>query len=417
MRPRTIAAIVAIFIISSGVIGGYAITQAFGTQGTLAEVWVTDTARSSDLGNHHAPIAEQIRGDPLIITPVNSQVDQTSCALVAFNGSNNNLTRMWQDGLPYEDCNIHSFGDPTIADVDGDGKQEVLVATTEDIVLAYNTTSGEEEFRRQLAGWGYSAPIVTDFTSAEGRELIVADLEGGVFVFRQNGTTAWKQKLDGGVYARPIVDDFDTDGVSELIVGYGGDEVLMFEPNGTIVWRTETEGTPAWITTGNADGDKAPEIVAATTDGNVHALDSQDGSVMWTQGFGDLAAVHAFGDGDQDNQTEVYAVAEDGKLRALDASDGSIEWTTTLTTEDVQMMPPPGMADLDSDDDPELVAMSYDGSVSIINPQTGGTITSYERDVPLWMRPTFADVDGDGSQEILVVYGDGRVVALSYNEK
>ena len=81
------------------------------------------------------------------------------------------------------------------------------------------------------------------------------------------------------------------------------------------------------------------------------------------------------------------------------------------------MMPPPGMEDLDGDGDPELVAMSYDGVVSIINPQTGGTITSYKRDVPLWMRPTFADVDGDGSQEILVVYGDGRVVALSYNEE
>lgn len=144
------------------------------------------------------------------------------------------------------------------------------------------------------------------------------------------------------------------------------------------------------------------------------AVDGQTGGVEWEREYNDLAAVYAFGNGDGDRQPEVYAVAKDGKLRALDPSDGTVEWTTTLTTEDVQMMPPPVLGDLDGNGKLELVAIAQDGVVSVVNPDSGEIIDSYERDVPIWMRPTLADLNDDGIPEILVMYGDGRVAALSF---
>ena len=325
------------------------------------------------------------------------------------------LEEQWRATVQSDACNIHAFGDPTVADLDGDGNNQVFVATTEEVVHTYDLETGQEQFSRDLAGWGYAAPIITDFTPSEGRELIVADLSGGVFVFDSTGSPLWSRNFSSTV-APIFVEDFDADGADELAVGEGRN-VTVVERDGTTATQTAVGGSVTWMTTGEADDDDAIEIVAATINGRVVAVDGQTGEIEWEQEFNNLAAVYAFGDGDGDGQAEVYAVAQDGKLRALDASDGTVEWTTTLTTEDIQMTPPPALGDLDGDGELELVAVSQDGAVSVVNPNSGEIIDSYERDVSIWMRPTLADLDDDGALEILVTYGDGRVVALSFESE
>ena len=410
MKRRTFTVVIALFFVLTfvGVLGA---VQMIESGGTLTEVWVSDTARDA-IANHHAPTATQIGNETVVIAPVNAPQKTGDCALVAFNME---LEEQWRGTVSPDACNIHSFGDPTVADLDEDGNQEVFVATTEEVVHAYDLQTGREEFSRELAGWGYAAPVVTDFAPAEGRELIVADLTSGVFVFDSNGSLLWSRNLSGTI-SPLFVEDFDADGTRELAIGEGKN-VTTLEPDGTIAQQTSVGGSVTWMTTGQADGDAALEIVAATIDGRVVAVDGQTGTVDWQQDFNAMAAVYAFGDGDGDGQAEVYAVASDGKLRALDASDGTVEWTTTLTTEDVQMTPPPALGDLDGDGAPELVAVSQDGVVSVVNPKSGEIIDSYKRDVPIWMRPTLTNLDDDDALEILVVYGDGRVVALSYDEQ
>ena len=410
MKRRTFAVVFALFFVLTFV-GFLGAVQIMGSGGTLTELWVSDTARDA-IGNHHAPMATRIGNETVVIAPVNAPPEVGNCALVAFNME---LEEQWRTKVSPDACNIHAFGDPTVADLDGDRDDEVLVATTEEVVHAYDLKTGREEFSRDLAGWGYAAPIVTDFTPAEGRELIVADLSGGVFVFNSTGSPIWSRNLSS-VVAPIFVEDFDTDGTDELAVGEG-ENVTVLEPDGMITQQTPIGGSVTWMTTGQADADDATEIIAATIDGRVVAVDGRTGAVEWKQKFDSLAAVYAFGDGDGDGQAEVYAVAQDGKLRALDASDGTIEWTTTLTTEDVQMTPPPALGDLDGDGDPELVAVSQDGVVSVVNPKSGEIIDSYKRDVPIWMRPTLTNLDNNDTLEILVVYGDGRVVALSFESE
>ena len=127
--------------------------------------------------------------------------------------------------------------------------------------------------------------------------------------------------------------------------------------------------------------------------------------------------MHAYGDGD--GEPEVYAVAKDGKLRSLDASDGTVEWETTLTSADVQVVPPPSMGDADRDGAPEIVAVTNEGRVSVVDPNSGEILATCERagEVPIYTHPTVADTDGDGTAEIYVMYGDGRVVALAYHRR
>lgn len=414
MRPRTVLAALLVLSTLVGAVA-FGVTSVDDSGGTLEELWVS-TTDSAIQGNHHAPVAGRVGGAGLVFAPVGGERQTAQCRLVALDGENG--TARWHYPIPPANCTIHSVADPTLADFDGDGRREVIATTTEGVVAAYDPLTGDEEFRHPLTDYGYTRPVVADLTGDGTDELVVVDVQGTVFVLRPDGTTVWTRRLAAYTWGQPTVADFDGDGSAEVVVGTSSGRLVLFEGDGSVAWNRTApfDASITWLTTGQADGDPAIETVTATDDGNVTVVDGERGAVQWQRDLGDLAAVHAFGDGDGDGTAEVYAVAKDGVLRSLDATDGSVEWTTPLTTEAVQMTPPPTLGDVDGDGDRELVAVTNDGAVSVVDPQSGDILATYERDVPIYVHPTVADTDGDRTLEVFVTYGDGRVVALSYAE-
>ncbi|RJT03154.1 PQQ-binding-like beta-propeller repeat protein [Halococcus sp. IIIV-5B] len=410
MRRRTTVVLVVVAIALGGVVA-YGVT--IGTGGSeLRTLWVSDTERPV-LGNHHAPTAGRVDGHPVVYAPISGNYSSTQCALVALNATTG--ARLWNYQVPATNCTIHSVADPAIADVDGDGTEEVLAETTENLIHGFDALTGRQRFSYPLASYGYTQPVVADFTGDEDEEVIGVDTSGTVVVRDVNGTTVWRRTVPGYVNAQPALADFTGDGTRELAVGFGAKALVVFEPDGTVAWRRSppSDGTITWMVTGQTDADPAVEVVVGTVTGQVVTVDGRTGRVEWQRDLGDFAAVHAFGDGDDDGRPEVYAVARDGKLRSLDAATGATEWTTTLDTGDIQVVPPPSMGDVDGDGNPELVAVTNGGAVSVVDPADGSVRGTYERDVPIWEHPRLADTDGDGVDEIYVMYGDGRVVALS----
>ena len=419
MRPQTAVAAVVIFI-------GLAVAAGFGLvgidtgggggvdNGTLTEQWVSKPPARLE-SNHHTPAAAYVDGESFVAVPINSR-QGTTCLLDVLDG---NGSRRWRATIDSDACTVHSVSDPTIADFDDDGDPEVIAATSEEVVIAYDLRTGEEEFRHDLTSYGYSKPLVADILPASGNETVVTDLLGGVFAFRQNGTVAWKRKFEDARVRQPAVADFDADGQPEVAIGQLNGKAIVLERDGRVSWQRKLPNATSvkWMATGQADEDEPVELVFATFFGEVMALDGTNGTVQWRRNLSAQGAtVHALGDGDGDGQSEVYAAARDGKLRSLDAANGSVEWTTTLTTEQgIYAMPPPSLGDLDGNGDLELVAVSGDGLVAVVDPKTGEIVDSYEREVPIWTFPRLADFDGDGREEIFVIYGDGRVVALSYS--
>jgi outer membrane protein assembly factor BamB len=231
-----------------------------------------------------------------------------------LNGANGHSE--WQYQIPAPDCTTHAVADPTVADYDATGVDEVLAATTENKLIAYDPLTGDVEFEHELTSYGYTKPIV------------VATARGGL--------------------------------------------VAMVDGDAIIVWERE---------------------------------------------LGSFAAVNAAVDGDGDGSSELYAVAKDGILYSLAASDGTTEWTTTLTTADVQMMPPPSVGDVDGDGAVELVAPTNDGIVSVVDPRSGEIVWTYEREDTIYTHPTLADIDGDGDVEAFVIYRRGRVVAFDFGRR
>lgn len=414
MRTRTAIAI-AVLTVALAAVAFYAASGGLGESGSLEERWVSDTARDRAV-NHHAVAAGSMGENGMVYAPISGESDTDQCDLAAIEAGDG--SRRWNYPIPATNCTIHSVADPAIADYDDDGVPEVFVTTTEEAVIGMNALTGEVEFRHNLTAYGYTRPLVTDFTRDDGKEIVAVDVQGAIFVLRPNGSVVWTKQYSSYTWGQPAVADFDGDGGRELVVGFGGNgEIVVFESDGSIVWNHSNvvRGSTTWMATGQADDDDVHEIAIATSKGVVAVLDGRDGSVQWRRDLGTLAAVHAFGDGDGDGVAELYAVAADGKLRSFTANNGTTEWSTTLTTESVQMTPPPSMGDVDGDGRQELVAVTNNGIVSVVDPRTGQILDSYRRDVPIWVHPMIVDTTGDGVPEPYVIYGDGRVVAFSFS--
>jgi len=405
MRPRTGLALAVTVLALAGVA---VLALSGGGTAALSVVWVSDTG--TDIrGNHHAVAAAEVEAERYVVAPISGRAGTTECRLAGLDATDGET--VWRVDVAPENCTIHSVADPTVADVDGDGRPEVLATTTGEVLLSVDPATGEAETLATLSSYGYTEPVVANLTGA-GREVVVVDYQGTVVVVGPDGEERLNVSGARGVEAQPRVADVDGDGRQELAVASTSGGLTVRSGNGTVEWRHGADADAAPISLVVADADGPGRLLAYTTFGG-DLVAVRDGETVWRRSFGEVGSVEAAFDGDDDGTVELYLGTADGRVRALSADDGATEWSTTVTDADVQVTPGPVAGDLDGDGAPELVAASNDGSVTTLDPEDGRVLATYERDVPIYVHRRVADVDGDGDDEALVVYGDGRVVALS----
>lgn len=402
MRTRTLLALVAVVAVLAGV-AGYALVQDPGE--TLEERWVSDTPRDNQVNHHPVGAVGDVVVAPVAAVVRTEEIGPHSCSLVRLAPADGEV--VWRVGVRPANCTTHALTGPALADVTGNGRPEVVAASTERALLVYGL-DGREEFRVDLSTYGYGQPSVGNLTAAPGAEIVVSDIRGGVVAVRGNGTVAWRRALNASTWANPVVADVDGDRTPETAVTTN-EETVLLDADGRVEWRTPAPGTTMAVA--DADDDLAREVFVTDVQ-VVRALDGRTGDVEWTVRVD--GRVHAARDGDGDGRVELYVGAGDGRVVALDAATGERDWTTALVPDAERAPNPPVVGDLDGDGRPELVAVANDGTTAVLDPATGSVRATYERDVPVWTRPTLADLDGDGAADVLVRYGDGRVVALAY---
>ena len=83
------------------------------------------------------------------------------------------------------------LSEPALADIDGDGTQEILVSTAERLVLAFSGDGGRRPIKRYITG-GYSlaTPVAADLDFDGDLELICADGEGFVYAYATGGVAS-----------------------------------------------------------------------------------------------------------------------------------------------------------------------------------------------------------------------------------
>jgi subtilisin family serine protease len=314
-----------------------------------------------------------------------------------------------------------------VGDIDGDGDYEIVVVDDYNVmVTALHVESGQKvkgDWPLSVGSWFawiVGNPVLADLDGDGDSEIIVAlDAEmsdtDGLFAVRGDGTFLWQRRyITGGPVS---VADFDHDGDVEIaLCGYGPGitrvHTFILDHQGQQIKRW-LGGSRKGTAIADLDGDGTPELVSCTEDAvmAVHI----DGSTVWTTkvaepmgGAGGLS----IGDLDADGFSEVYVTNEveaSGFVYALvygfdhQGTELSAAGFPKAVMGDASSCTPL-IGDIDGDGQKELVvavagapviAWEADGSVTPGFPMFGllGDIKA---------SPAIEDLDQDGDIELMV---------------
>lgn len=200
------------------------------------------------------------------------------------------------------------FATPVASDINGDGVPEVI-ATSWDQFLHVWTLNGAElpGFPVWLQDTSWSSPAVADLDGDGRKEIVFGyDCDGvdgqncsparGGYIGVVEPDGSWRPGFphftpDQVVWSSPALVDLTGDGRLDIVVGTGN----MNMPGGRVVYGLDANGNnlPGWpvavggLTTsspaiGDIDGDGVPEVAIVADDGKVYAIRA-NGSIMWSR--------------------------------------------------------------------------------------------------------------------------------------
>ncbi|MCC6488930.1 MAG: VCBS repeat-containing protein [Candidatus Hydrogenedentes bacterium] len=113
---------------------------------------------------------------------------------------------------------------PTLGDIDGDGRYEAVLQTSFNTVrprlIALNAEDGSLAWESPLTLQGYAAISIADLEGDGTNEVFVADRSNTIYCFNGDGSRRWATTTGGHSFMwPPAVADLDGDGRCEVIAG------------------------------------------------------------------------------------------------------------------------------------------------------------------------------------------------------
>ncbi len=168
-------------------------------------------------------------------------------------------------------ASIYSY--PAIADMNADGKPEVIVGKS--ILNSDGTLRATAKY-----GFGSLVAVVVDMDGDGDQELI-----GGNAIYDVDGKEEWHNGLGDGWVG---VADMDQDSLPDIVV-VGGGKVRLQTGKGVVKWDVAFPGGGGGPPTiADYDGDGAPEVGVAGKTGYV--VFESDGKVLWQKATQDASS-------------------------------------------------------------------------------------------------------------------------------
>ncbi len=296
---------------------------------------------------------------------------------------------------------FRSDGGVIIADVDGDGKNEVVGPTSSGQVRAVDGACRTKWTSSRTYSMMYPVTTAADL-DGDGDVEVIADVAvvNGV----DGSHVAQLSPQSSSCWRSPVVADIDLDGQQEILLGNS-----VFSPSGTIEWSGSGSGTSCFAAVAQLDSDAEAEVILSF--GSSVTIYQHDG----TRGASKSLAVAnpgppCVGDIDGDGQAEF--IAPNGSSISAFEHDGTAKWTATMR--DNSGAAGCSVFDMNGDEVYEVLFADeqalrlYDGvSGRVLYENTShGSVTYFEI-------PTVADVDNDGSAEMLVANSSGSYTGVT----
>jgi len=131
----------------------------------------------------------------------------------------------------------YMYSSPTVADIDGDGKLEIVVGTSVGFIYALNADGTNRPGFPIQMGEVQGQVVVADVNDDGYPEIVACDIRGNVGVFNWRGKEVWERHLRSLISQGATIGDVNGDGKTEVVVGTSSGHVHVL--NG----RT---GTPAF---------------------------------------------------------------------------------------------------------------------------------------------------------------------------
>lgn len=269
----------------------------------------------------------------------------------ALNGSHGTLR--WRQWLRYHPFVAYSQGivsSPAIADLDQDGRLEVVIGTRNKRIFALDAATGQIKWFRRVSYGLDSSPSV-----------------------------AW-------INGYPVI----FIGSGESLNGLGDNSIYAFDgATGRTLWRQRTKGgLDSSPSIGDINGDGQLEVVEATlADASLYAWNAEEGTLLWRYRI---------------EPTNQCRHNDDNICIPLDRND---YFTQAAICRSYST---PVFVDLNRDGRLEVVFGSNNGFLYVLDGNTGHELFRFQMDGIVHASPVMADLDGDGRLE-LVVCGGNRV--------
>ena len=313
-------------------------------------------------------------------------------------------------------CGLGSPTSPAAGDVDGDGRQELVVGTDGGSIHVWNASGGEEVgWPLSLGAAIISGPMLCDLDGDNLSEVVCACADSTVRVLSDNGSTetGWPVKLTGHTTAEPCFAFMGTDTASVILIPTSDARLHALKSDGSSL--------PGWpVTLGSAllrspvavdmDADGRSEVFVGDSDGKVYAIDDTGGLITgWPQTASvSLSGSLALGDVDGDRLPDVVGATADGWVYAWKLNGQLLPGWPVKTAGPIASSP--SIVDLNGDGEFEVAVGSDDRDLHIWS-STGAPLAGWPRSTGGAVRssPCIWDFDGDGFLELAVGSNDTKL--------
>jgi outer membrane protein assembly factor BamB len=296
-----------------------------------------------------------------------------------------------------------------VADVDGDGADEIVLAGREEIIMLEG--DGSVAWRWHGPGRFMTVPAIWRGDDGVAR-IYAADISGQLSCLDGAGKLLWKHALAGpSSWSCPVVCDLTGDGVMEVVQTDETGTVWALDGlSGAVRWKGQVEGKPGHPAAADLDGDGQLEIGMISTEGLLFLLDAE-GQVRWKKTLGGSSETWSTSApvffGASHGEGLIAAGCNEGRVFCFDAL-GARLWSAGVRG---SVAPALSVGDFDADGQADIFAITQSGLVYRFN-ESGTVLWEIDMQGRTLSAGAIVDVNGDGAFEFVLSTQNGHLLAL-----